>query len=197
VTAAKKKTSPAKKRKPTKRGLTEKEKVFAEAYMVNGFNATRAYLKAYPKTKNENLAAVKGHTLLRKGKVAEYLDKRKAELRERAKIDEDRILKEEACLALLDIGKLFGDDGTLVAPNELPEEVRRAVSSVQITETVVEGEVTGRKFRYKFWDKGKSLERVSRMLGLYKDRLGIDGDLTIRDALDEISREKDGLPDIS
>lgn len=43
--------------------MTEKQKIFADEYLID-LNATRAYLVAYPRVKNENTAAVNGSKLL-------------------------------------------------------------------------------------------------------------------------------------
>lgn len=47
--------------------MTEKQKIFADEYLID-LNATRAYLVAYPRVKNENTAAVNGSKLLRNTK---------------------------------------------------------------------------------------------------------------------------------
>lgn len=59
--------------------MNDKQKAFAEEYLTNGYNATRAYLSAYPNIKIET-AEVNGHKLLRNTKIKVFLDEKKAEL---------------------------------------------------------------------------------------------------------------------
>ena len=47
----------------------------------------------------------------------------------------ERILTEEACIAFSDPGQLLEDDGSLKKIRELPEEVRRAVAGITVTDT--------------------------------------------------------------
>ena len=66
-------------------------------------NATRAYKIAYPRTKNDNVAAVSAHKLLRNPKIHAYLQKRMQERREKAEINQDSILQELAKMGFADI----------------------------------------------------------------------------------------------
>lgn len=54
---------------------TNKQKRFADEYLID-CNATRAYKAAYPRVKSDNSAAVCAAKLLRKAKVAEYIENR-------------------------------------------------------------------------------------------------------------------------
>jgi hypothetical protein len=50
----------------------------------------------------------------------------------------------------------------------LPEDVQRAISGLEIIQEA-NGQV---KYKYKFWDKGRSLERLEKYLGMFeKDNL--------------------------
>lgn len=58
--------------------LSKAEQTFADTYLTNGFNATRAYITAHPRT-SEATAAVQASRLLRKPNITEYLNTRYAE----------------------------------------------------------------------------------------------------------------------
>lgn len=58
--------------------MTEKQKIFADEYLID-LNATRAYRVAYPSVKKEEAAAVNGSKLLRNTKVAAYIQERMQE----------------------------------------------------------------------------------------------------------------------
>ena len=44
--------------------MTEKQKIFADEYLID-LNATRAYKVAYPRVKNDDIAAANASRLLR------------------------------------------------------------------------------------------------------------------------------------
>ena len=118
------------------------------------------------------LALSTGKDLLKSLPVQTELKKRQAAAAYDCQINLRRIMLEESCVAFLDPIDLFDKDGSLVAPHELPERIRRAISSVEVIEVKSEDGEKLHKYKYKFWDKGKSLERISKHLGLYeKDNL--------------------------
>jgi len=54
-------------------GLTPNQRAFADEWIINGGNATQAYLKAYPSVKNENVARANGSRLLANANVRTYI----------------------------------------------------------------------------------------------------------------------------
>lgn len=92
---------------------------------------------------------------------------------DRMHLSVDRIVEEESCIAFSDVGMLFDEDGyTALSPAELPPEIRRAVSGVEIKEIPVRTNrgrktVMRRHYRYQLWNKGESLKRLSQIKGLY------------------------------
>ena len=160
--------------------LTPKQAKFVEEYLID-LNATKAAIRAgySPKT-----AYSIGFENLKKPDIQEAIQARQKELQTETQITQVRVLQEEAKLAFQDIGELFGEDGYLLPVNEIPEDARRAIAGIEITERFLparqdeepEKEV---KFKYRMCDKGRSLERVSKHLGLYapekKEITGKDG----------------------
>jgi hypothetical protein len=112
-----------------------------------------------------------------------HYDKAMAKAVETTDINAERVLREEGRIAFADIAEIF-DGETLISPSELPEDIRRAISGVEIIERFIPGEKKRKevKYKYRFWDKGRSLERLGKHLKLYKDQakleLGFDGDTT-------------------
>ena len=113
------------------------------------------------------------------------------------KITLKRVMLEESCVAFCDPLDLFSDEGTIVSPHELPERVRRAIASIEIIETATKDGKAQTKYKYKFWDKGKSLERISKHLGLYeKDNVQKAVQFYILRADDEAVPEIESVPDM-
>lgn len=73
-------------------GLTSHQRAFADEYINNKGNATKAYLIAYPNIKKESTASSNGSKLLRNTKVSKYIADRTAELLEKAKMNQDEII---------------------------------------------------------------------------------------------------------
>lgn len=81
---------------------------FLEEYMINGFNATKAYLYAYPNV-NENTAGVNGHKLLGTTKIKAEIERRQQELSKKKNIDREFIVNE--FLEIIKSSKDQGVDG--------------------------------------------------------------------------------------
>ncbi len=140
--------------------LTPKQADFVEEYLID-LNATQAAIRAgYSKKTAESI----GHENLRKPKILEKIQSRRKELRESLNITQERILMEEARLAFVDISALFDENDKLLPINKIPEDARRAIAGIEITEGVKGKDLTR---KYKLSDKGRALERISKHLGLY------------------------------
>jgi phage terminase small subunit len=149
--------------------LSKKYKTQAEAYIAAGYKA------------RGRAAETNASRLLSNAKFKAHYDKAMAKAAETTDINAERVLREEGRIAFADIAEIF-DKGTLISPSELPEDIRRAISGVEIIERFSPGEKKWKevKYKYRFWDKGRSLERLGKHLKLYKDQakleLGFDGD---------------------
>lgn len=150
--------------------LTPKQQRFVEEYLCD-LNATQAAIRAGYSAKT---AAAAGRRNLANPQIWGQIQAGMDERSQRTEINQDRVLKEEACIAFSDIGGIFQGD-TLLPPDQLPEDIRRSVSAIEVIETPdKDGNITT-KYKYRFWDKGKALERVSRHLGMYTDNAKPNG----------------------
>ena len=77
--------------------MTEKQKLFAENYLANGFNAREAYYSAFGE--NGNKQPSYPYTLLKNKEIAEYIQKRRMEIYESLNIDATRVMSEIANIA--------------------------------------------------------------------------------------------------
>lgn len=145
-----------------KNRLTPSQQRFCDEWLKD-HNGTRAYRAAYPRVKKDQTAAQAASRLLRNVKVRSYIERRQDEMAAKYRIDQERILKEEACIAFSDVSKLF-KGGEPLDPDELPMEIKRAISSL-VTKKLPDG---GKGYSYRFWDKGGALDRISKHLGLYE-----------------------------
>lgn len=77
--------------------MTEKQKLFAEQYLANGFNARDAYYSAFGG--NGNKKPSYPYTLLKDKEISDYITKRREEIYESLNIDAIRVMQEIADIA--------------------------------------------------------------------------------------------------
>lgn len=148
--------------------FTAKQKKFADEWLKD-HNGTRAYRVAYPTVKKDETAKAAASRLLTNVNVESYIQKKQALIAYKNEITHDRILREEMCIAFSDITRLFSGP-TPIPPDELPEDLRRAVSSIKIKELPLLGKSSKQQYEYeyRFWDKGRALERLEKHLGMFE-----------------------------
>ncbi len=145
---------------PKPRGLSRKQIAFIQHYLRCG-NATESARLAGYKGNAVTLAAV-GSENLRKPPIASEI----AKATKKSGLTPEVVLGEILRLARSDIAAAFDSDGRLKPIHEIPEETRRAISSIE-TETDKHGVVTT---KVKFWDKPRTLELLAKHLNLLTEK---------------------------
>ena len=111
-------------------------------------------------------------------------------------ISQERILQEEACLAFIDIADFVDETGIFIKNiRDIPERLRRAVGGFEVTEKL--DPTTGLTvpvFKVKLLDKGRSLERLEKHLGMLTDKVEIGVEVTFRQLVEQIDGKKTGQP---
>jgi phage terminase small subunit len=107
-----------------------------------------------------------------KGKVSVRVAELREKAAKRAEITAADVLKEAARIAFSDIRKLFDENGNLKPVSELDDDIAAAVASIEVTEEFA-GSGESREFvgytkKIKFWDKNAALEKLFKLLGLFK-----------------------------
>ena len=72
--------------------MTEKQKIFADEYIIE-LNATRAYKKAYPNVKKDEVAKAAGSRLLTNVNVKAYIDEQLEKLKSERVADQQEVLE--------------------------------------------------------------------------------------------------------
>lgn len=149
--------------------LTDKQAKFVAAYLANGGNGTAAAVAAGYAKGSAHVAASR---LLRDVKVAAAIEGSRAKVQTKAEVKAERVLTELLRIATADVSLAFNEDGTLKPLHEIPEDVRRAISGVEVEELYAgfgeEKENVGRTSKLKFWDKNRALHTLCENLGLLK-----------------------------
>lgn len=185
--------------------MTNKQKAFVDEYLID-LNATRAYKAVYKNVKSDDVAAVNGNRLLRNAKVEEYLNKRMKDREKRTEITQDKVLNELAQIAFTngsDFAKvvekpvLKEDGSVLLDPvteepiyyktvemaltDELPEEKKKAIAGIKMGKNGIEVATC---------DKVRALELLGRHLGMWNDKLKVDGDVNVNNPYANLSEEE-------
>jgi hypothetical protein len=134
--------------------------------LLSGMHQDEAYVEAGYRARGA-AARVNASRLLTKANVRTALAEGRKRVSDKAEVTAERILREEMRLAFLDPVGLMDKKGKPLPIHKLSEDVRRAIVGLEI----IEQSKGTLKFKYKFSDKGKSLERISRHLGMYNDKL--------------------------
>jgi len=142
-------------------GLLPAHRKFADEWIRCGCKVD-AYRFAYPKA-NDNSVKSGAYKVYNRSDVQKYLDIKRAEHTKKADLKAERIIFEEMQLAFHNVADAFRN-GTVLPPEELPESLQRALTSFRVKEDPL-GNLT---YEYKFNDKGRALERLSRIIGLYE-----------------------------
>lgn len=170
-----------------KRGepVTEKQKIFADEYLID-LNATRAYKVAYPRVKNDEVAAAAAARLLRNVKVAAYVSERMQERQKRTEITQDRVIEELAAIAFAratDFAQIINGNVVLTDTKELSEDQIKAIAGIKEGKFGIE---------LKLNDKEKALELLGRHLGMFKDKVEVSGLTSEQSKLDDLIQQMRG-----
>ena len=167
--------------------MTKKQEVFANEYLID-LNATRAYKVAYPAVKKDETAAQAGSRMLRNVKVAEYIQEKMNQREKRTEITQDRVLQELAKLGFLDVRGFYDKDGNPKDLAELDDGIAACIVGLDVLEEY-EGygedrELVGHVKKYKIADKLKALELMGRHLGMWNDKIDVNGAMDLKVTVD-------------
>lgn len=169
--------------------LTPKEERFCYEYLANGFNASKAALKA---GYSQKTAYIIGHENLKKPKIHARIQAMKDNLAETAGISALMIAHEHAKIAFSSVANLHNTWIERKALDELSEDERACIQEVSTKVVKVKNELDEYNdveyIKIKTYDKQKSLEALSDLLG-YK--APVRQEITGKDGRDLFNRLSD------
>lgn len=175
-------------------GLTPKQDAFCQRYIETG-NASQAYRLSY------NAAKMKPETvnrtakeLLDNPKIAARLGVLKERLLEKHDVTFDRVVKEYARLAFLDIRRAFDEQGNLKPIHELDDDTAAAIAGLEVevrraagdADEMLEGQPHGgalkrqhgaaaRLHKIKLADKKGALDSIAKLFGWVVEKKELTG----------------------
>lgn len=185
--------------------MTNAQKRFCDEYLID-LNATRAYKVAYPNCKKDETANAASSRMLRNVKVQEYISEKQQEIEKRTEVTQDMVIKELANIAFFNIKNLYNGNGTLKAIKDIDEETIKAISSVKVLQKAgamkisinMEGKdnevpiehIQEQTIEFKTNDKVKALELLGKHLGMFKEKVTIDGNVNTNNPFSGMSTEE-------
>ncbi len=164
--------------------LTAKQKRFVEEYLID-LNATQAAIRAgySPKT-----AEQEGYKLVQKSSVSEEIIKAIAERSKRTGISQDRVIQELARIAFVNPQNVIQTSNASVR-QDISEDDAACIQAVKVKMSESEnGSSCEREVRLN--DKLKALELLGKHLGMFKDKVEVDGSLKAETSkLDELVKQ--------
>lgn len=161
--------------------LSPKQQRFVDEYLID-LNATQAAIRA---GYSAQTAAVIGSENLIKPNISNAIAQAQAARSRRTGINQDRVILELAKIALVNATDVIDMDAATVR-GEANREDTAAIASVKVKRIPTDdGEIVEREV--KTYDKIKALELLGKHLGMFADKLKIDGavPVIIHDDLDE------------
>lgn len=150
------------KKGQSKEAVEAREMRFAEVYMANGENGTRAHMEVFGTT-NEANAAAEASKLIRKPKVSAYIQKRRAELLAQYSLRPDLLYREVGRLSYFDPRKLVDAEGKPKKLHEIDADTAAAIAALEM-EVLQDGRVT---YRVRTHDKNSAIDKALKLTRLY------------------------------
>jgi phage terminase small subunit len=176
-------------KKPVKAGTSKeaaelRKKLFVEAFIANGGNATEAAIQAGYSAKS---AGQQASRLLKDANVSQLVAQRQEKLVEKFELTTEAVLRNLAQAIYFDPRRLYRDDGSLKDVTELDDDTAMALAGLEVMEEKgtgdERGKVIGYTKKFKWLDKNTAREQAMKHLGQYRE------DNTQRNPLADVPRE--------
>ena len=159
------------KHKVDQYGLTLRQRVFAEEYLLT-FNKRASAIKAGASPRS---AATIGGRLYTNVDVSKYISLRRCQIRDELEanygITKDILLRELAAIAFFDPGKMYDDNGVLLPIHKMDKMIRRAIASFDTKEIVDNnGALIGKVTKIRLASKLAAIELLGRYLGMWNNK---------------------------
>jgi phage terminase small subunit len=176
-------------KKPVKAGTSKeaaelRKKLFVEAFIANGGNATEAAIQAGYSAKS---AGQQASRLLKDANVSQLVAQRQEKLVEKFELTTEAVLRNLAQAIYFDPRRLYREDGSLKDVTELDDDTAMALAGLEVMEEKgtgdERGKVIGYTKKFKWLDKNTAREQAMKHLGQYRE------DNNQRNPLADVPRE--------
>jgi len=160
--------------------LNEQRILFAHKYVENGFNATQAAKDAGYSPKTAFMIASR---LLDDAETWAFIRGLTEDLLRSSHLEATDVIRLISNRATMDVADLYEKDGSLKLMNDIPEDIRRSIQSMEVVE-LFEGSgdqkhAIGILRKVKLTDKDKNTEMLAKYFGILKDKVEHSGSVTV------------------
>jgi len=156
------------------RKLTPKQQRFVDEYLID-LNATQAAIRAGYSAKT---AGTFGYQLLQKKPIETAVSAQRAKVAKKREITQQRIIDEMAKIGFSDVRRMFDPDGRLRPAGDWDDDTAGAVAGFD-TSTFTRGRGEDAELetikKIRLWDKPAALIKLGQHLGMFTERLKVDG----------------------
>lgn len=149
----------------SQKAAAERRKVFVEAYITNGRNATEAAKTA---GYSEKTAYSMGGQLLKHLETQRLLKDRQESLSAKYELTTENVIAELAKIVHADLRKVIGADGQVIPIKDWPDDMAAAIAAIEVAEIGQDGQAIGQTKKIKLWDKNSAIEKAMKHLGLFE-----------------------------
>lgn len=154
--------------------MTKKQKRFVEEYLID-LNATQAAIRA---GYSPHTAKDIGCENLAKPNIAAAISQAMAERSKRTGINQDRVLQELARIGFAKITDVVDPETAKIRPDASDDDLA-CIQSIKIKPNEF-----GTEREVKLYDKKSALVDLGKHLGLFKDKLELNGDMDLNITID-------------
>lgn len=154
--------------------LTEKQKRFCDEYLID-LNAMQAAIRAGYK---EGYAQKHSYDLLQQPQIKECIAKEMAERSKRTGINQDRVIRELARIAFIKADDVINMNTANVKKNANKDDLA-VIQSVKVKKMPTKFG-NGIEREIKLADKLKALELLGKHLGMFTDKIEIEGNQQVQ-----------------
>jgi phage terminase small subunit len=137
--------------------------------LLEGMTPKDAYMDAGYSKNDKTAAKNSSRLMLKNAEFRRAYEEGLEQAANKAEVSKSRVLLEDSHIAFSDIAGIFDANGILLPPKDIPAAIRRSISSIKVVE---HWDPKSKKmlhtYEYRFWDKGKAIERLSKHLGMFE-----------------------------
>lgn len=155
----------------SKMSVTQRRKLFAEAYMANGQNATQAAITAGLSAKT---AYSTGPRMLENAEVQQIINERSREVAEKAELTTNGTLGALKQIMDFDPAEMYDANGSMIPIHKLPKHVRMALQSMKGTSLHLDATDDSEErllflpSEIKAYSRLDAIDKAMRHLGLFE-----------------------------
>lgn len=152
--------------------LTGKQELFCLAYAEHR-NATRAMREAGYTCAEGSMASMGVKNLMKPGIKARLDELTKGKI-DQLNITPLMVLEKIWSIADVDPAEAYNADGSFKSIHDIPIEVRKAISSIDVYKDFTEGVEIGETKRIKFCSREKMIELMGKHMALFQEHINVN-----------------------